>query len=201
VVTVNNVAPTIVAQSLSIRLEPVFPASGSSSVDVVVSGDATFHDQGTADTHLANLRWGAGQGETGFPIPGSAVTESPVTAPGSAAGLDGRVVVPATTTRYSAAGTYDLTLQVQDDDGGLATAAVGAVRVPASDLQLTFAAAPSPTLFFNAEATHTLTAAVVGGEAVDSVVLTELLDENTVKGDRVRRPRRGRQAGGHRRSV
>ena len=178
VVTVTNVAPSIVAKSAAIRLEPVFPASGSSSVDVSLVGEATFHDPGTADTHQANLTWGAGQGETGFPIPASVVTESPVAAPGSVSGLTGRVVVPEIAKRYAAAGTYDLNLHVRDDDGGVAASTMATVRLPASDLQLTFDAAPSPSLLFNAETTQTLTARVVGSEAVDSVVLTSILDKN-----------------------
>lgn len=72
--------------------------------DVIVSlAPATFTDAGTLDTHTATIDWGDGTVEPG------AVVES---------GGAGTVAGSHT---YLTAGTYDVTVSVTDDDGGLGT--------------------------------------------------------------------------------
>ncbi len=69
---------------------------------------ATFHDQGTADTHTATISWGDGTSTDA-----GAVTESPFGPPGATTGANGSV---AGSHVYADNGTYAVTICVSDDD-------------------------------------------------------------------------------------
>ncbi|MHC5112213.1 MAG: PKD domain-containing protein, partial [Planctomycetota bacterium] len=72
---------------------------------------ATFHDRGTADTHTATVNWGDGS-----PVEPAIVTESPYGPPGNPAGMRGSVAADHI---YTGFGTYEVVVEVTDDDGAL----------------------------------------------------------------------------------
>ena len=103
-VTVDNVAPTVVAGTDQIT-----------SVGATVNLDpATFTDPGTLDTHTAEIDWGDGTVEAGTldPLAGT---------------VDGSHV-------YGTTGLFTVAVTVSDDDGGISsdsfTVDVGAVNLP-----------------------------------------------------------------------
>ena len=81
-ITVNNLAPTVDAGTDQTTDEG----------DLVLLDPATFHDQGTADTHTATIDWG-----DGTPIETGTLFETPFGPPGSTAGADGTVMGPTST--------------------------------------------------------------------------------------------------------
>jgi len=71
----------------------------------------TMFDQGTLDTHIVYIDWGDGTADYGF------VQETPYGPPGSLAGLNGLVFGGH---YYADNGVYTVTVQLMDDDGGVA---------------------------------------------------------------------------------
>jgi PKD repeat protein len=101
ILTVNNVAPTVVAGTDQTVNEG----------DMVSLNPATFNDKGTLDTHTATINWGDGTStEAGT------VSESPFGPPGSTAGMDGTV---SGSHVYADNGVYTVNVTVTDDDGGV----------------------------------------------------------------------------------
>ena len=103
-ITVNNVAPSIG----TITVSP--------STVIVLGEEATvsaeFTDPGKDDTHeLSKINWGDGT-ESTFPSGGLSLTE-----------LDGSGTVSASHS-YTTGGDYQVTVTVEDDDGGVATETV-----------------------------------------------------------------------------
>jgi Mg-chelatase subunit ChlD len=98
-----DVTVTNVAPSLTLTQCPVEPNQVNSNVTFA----GTFTDPGTADTHTMTVDWGDGT------IDGPAAATSPVG--GSHA--------------YTAAGIYDISVTVADDDGGTDTEVCGFVVV------------------------------------------------------------------------
>eukprot|EP01096_Ripella_sp_DP13-Kostka_P005966 TRINITY_DN20_c0_g1_i6.p1 TRINITY_DN20_c0_g1~~TRINITY_DN20_c0_g1_i6.p1 ORF type:complete len:1375 (+),score=606.00 TRINITY_DN20_c0_g1_i6:161-4285(+) len=80
---------------------------GAEGVPFTPSGDFSFNDPGTLDTHTAYVIWGDG---TTSP---ATVTETPTGPPGNVAGTTGQVTLPSH--YYADDGTY--TVQVCVDDG------------------------------------------------------------------------------------
>ncbi|MFC1603775.1 PKD domain-containing protein [Planctomycetota bacterium] len=98
-VTVNNVAPTVIAG----------PDQAVDEGTVVTLNPATFNDLGTLDTHTATIDWG-----DGTPAVVGTVSEIPSGPPGSTAGADGAV---AGSHIYADNGVYTVNITVYDDDG------------------------------------------------------------------------------------
>jgi hypothetical protein len=96
-VTVNNVLPTIVAGPHVRTFEGVQASLPPSK----------FHDQGTLDTHRAQVNWGDGT------IEAAVVTESPFGPPGSTSGLNGTIAGKHT---WLNTGIYTVQVCVADDD-------------------------------------------------------------------------------------
>jgi hypothetical protein len=97
-VTVTNAAPSADAGA------DVTSAEGST----VSLPPATFHDQGTADTHTATVNWGDGS-----PAATGTVAETPSGPPGKLTGADGTITADHV---YADNGTYTITVCVTDDD-------------------------------------------------------------------------------------
>ena len=105
-VNVANVAPTIAASGESQTLTVSTTGAGTvievTAGETVTIGPISFTDPAVADTHSAVFDWGDGSASDG------AVTES-----GGAGTVSGSHI-------YLAAGTYEVTLTLVDDDGGSA---------------------------------------------------------------------------------
>ncbi|NIM49516.1 MAG: tandem-95 repeat protein, partial [Gemmatimonadales bacterium] len=114
VVTVENVAPWAVAG----------PDETIDEGSVMMLSPATFHDQGTLDTHTAAIDWGDGS-----PVEAGVVAESPFGPPGSEAGADGTV---SGSHVYADDGVFTMTVTVIDDGGssGSDTCIVTVENVP-----------------------------------------------------------------------
>jgi hypothetical protein len=99
--TISNVAPVVEAG----------PDRVIYSCQSLGLTGVTFHDAGTADTHNATVNWGDGS-----PVGNASVSESPYGPPGSTAGMDGSVSASHT---YATIGTFNVTVEVSDNDGAL----------------------------------------------------------------------------------
>ncbi|MCX7891791.1 MAG: Ig-like domain-containing protein [Burkholderiales bacterium] len=99
-VFVANVAPTVF-------LGKVTPIAEGTAFDL----SGSFFDPGSADTHVASVRWGDGTAEPLALLPGGTFAASHV---------------------FAQDGTYRITVGVEDDDGGVGTATVSltVVNVP-----------------------------------------------------------------------
>jgi hypothetical protein len=93
---VNNVDPVITAINISPNVVQLVGGSAT------IQAGATFTDQGTLDTHIAQWSWGDGTANS----------------PGTVTGDPGDGSVAATSHSYSATGVYVVTLTVTDDDTG-----------------------------------------------------------------------------------
>ncbi len=99
------------------NIAPIVDSGSSFTVDEGTSHEmsASFNDPGTLDTHTATIDWGDTESDPGV------VTETPFGPPGSASGMDGTV---GGSHAWADNGSYTVTVQVLDDDGGSASDAV-----------------------------------------------------------------------------
>ena len=125
VVTVNNVAPTVI----------VGPNQTANEGQVVSLAPATFNDLGTRDTHTATIDWGDGTA----PDVG-AVSESPFGPPGSTSGANGTV---SGSHVYADNSTYTVKVTVTDDDGGVGSSTL---VVTVNNVAPTVSAGPDQTV-------------------------------------------------------
>lgn len=112
VITVNNVAPTLFPPTVG---EPCAALTGIGALTFSASG--FFSDPG-ADSYQLVINWGDGSADTFF-IPGPGL-------PG-AFGFPADMVGGTAQHTYTTTGSFTVTVQAQDDDGGLSSAIAGTI--------------------------------------------------------------------------